>query len=191
MPCRTSARTRHRLIVSLLLPLAAWPASQAAMAADACTALTAQDAATLLGVALPGNMKSDSPAMPENGHDHTTVCGWFPAGYDLATADGPPSRGILLTVHEMRTANDAKAFHERMAEMTREMAQSGGAEAAVTEPAGVGTAAVMDVKKLEGAQVATVQFLDGTRAMQIQVWHAQAAPGEIAVAAAKQVAARL
>ena len=56
----------------------------------ACNALTEQDAAALMGAPLESNFRNESKPDAMNGHDHTTVCGWFPKGYDLKKADAPP-----------------------------------------------------------------------------------------------------
>jgi len=51
-----------------------------------------------MGAPLPEPFKSETLPEMHNGHDHATACGWFPKGYNPATADAPPERGILLTL---------------------------------------------------------------------------------------------
>ncbi|HMV21301.1 MAG TPA: hypothetical protein PKL28_15460 [Rhodocyclaceae bacterium] len=173
-----------------LMTLIALPG--AAMAATACSLLSSQDAATLAGVALPENFKAETPPTRENGNDHTTVCGWFPKGYNLATAAGAPEAGVQLTVHDMKTPAEAKTFHTHSAEMTREIAKSGPLAGKISAPAGLGDNAVLDVKTLQGnAQVATLQFFKGSAALQIQAWSKGPGAGEVATKAAKQVAGKL
>jgi hypothetical protein len=50
-----------------------------------------------MGAPLESNFRNESQPDSVNGHDHTTVCGWFPKGYNLSTADKPPERGVQLT----------------------------------------------------------------------------------------------
>ncbi len=161
------------------------------MAAPACSLLSSTDATTLAGAPLPENFKAETPPTRENGNDHTTVCGWFPKGYDLRNADGPPEAGVQLTVHAMKAAADAKAFHTNSAEMTREIAKSGPLAGKVSSPSGLGENAILDVKALGRGHVATLKFLKGTAALQIQAWSKDARAADIAIQAARQVAAKI
>jgi len=74
------------------------PATGLAQTRTACELLSADEAASLMGAPLPEPFKSETLPEMHNGHDHATACGWFPKGYNPATADAPPERGILLTL---------------------------------------------------------------------------------------------
>ncbi|MBK7901471.1 MAG: hypothetical protein IPJ99_19510 [Betaproteobacteria bacterium] len=162
------------------------------MAANACTLLASQDAAALAGAPLPENFKAETAPTAQNGRDHTTVCGWFPKGYDLRSAEAPPEAGVQLTVHALGSAADAKSFHTNAAEMTREMAKSGPLAAKISTPAGIGENAILDIKTLGGnTQVATLKFVKGANALQIQAWTKGPGAGDVATKAAKQVAGKL
>ncbi|MBL8449275.1 MAG: hypothetical protein JNM32_05050 [Dechloromonas sp.] len=180
------------LLATPLLLTASLLASADAAAANACSLMTSQDAAALAGANLPENFKAETAPTAQNGRDHTTVCGWFPKGYDLRSAEAPPEAGVQLTVHTLGSAADAKSFHTNAAEMTREMAKSGPLAAKISTPAGIGESAILDTKTLGGnAQVATLKFLKGANALQIQAWTKGPGAGDIAIKAAKQVAGRL
>ena len=149
----------------------------------ACDALAAPDAAALMGAPLESNFRNESKPDAVNGHDHTTVCGWFPKGYNLATADKPPERGVQLTVHTFRTPAEAKQFHSMM--------KSGPPGTKVKPVPGVGEDAVIDEKTFSGTNVATLRFVKGVHSAQVQTWRKGEAGADVATAAAKQVAAKL
>jgi hypothetical protein len=172
--------------MALLAPLTA-----VAQAPSACSLLTAKDAERLMGAPLPENFRSDTPPSAENGHDHTTVCGWFPNGYKLATASAPPERGVQLTLHTMRTPAEAKSFHGHGVEMSQQMAKSSPLGAKVAPVAGVGESALIDQKQLGGVHIATLQFLKGKVAAQVQVWRKDAPAQESATATSRHVADKL
>src|SRR5689334_2072439 len=99
------AATLKLVLASALAGLAVNDA--AALPGDAaCKALSQQDAAALMGAPLESNFRNETPADAVNGHDHTTVCGWFPKGFDLKSAGAPPERGVLLTLHTFRTPGE-------------------------------------------------------------------------------------
>jgi hypothetical protein len=170
--------------------IAGLPTGHAANA-PACTALTAQDAAAHLGVPLPENFKTDSPATAENGHDNTSACGWFPQGYSLATANAPPDHGILITVHTFGTPDEAATFHGYAREMAEESAKRTSPDARLARMDGLGESAFVDQKQFSGVNIATARFAKGTHAVQIQVWTKDGSAGAAATSAAKQAAARL
>ena len=149
----------------------------------ACNALPQQDAAALMGVPLESNFRNETAADAVNGHDRTTVCGWFPKGYNLKTADKPPENGISLTLHTFRTSGEAKQFHD--------MTKRGPASEKPKPVSGVGDDAVIDEKTFSGTRVATIRFVKGTHAAQIQTWRKDKTAAESATAAAKQVVAKL
>ena len=148
----------------------------------ACNALPQQDAAALMGGPLESNFRNETAGDAVNGHDHTTVCGWFPKGFDIKSAGAPPERGVLLTLHTFRTSAEAKQFHD----MTKH-----GVPGTKQKPVpGVGLDAVSDEKTFSGIRVATVRFLKGTHAAQVQTWSKERGV-EAATAAAKQVVAKI
>lgn len=178
-----SPGTTVRLVLASAIAGLSVTDASAAGASVACTALTAQDAAALMGAPLESNFAKESPPDAVNGNDHTTVCGWFPKGYALATADGPPERGVQLTLHTFRKPAEARKFHD----MTKD-GPPGGKPKAV---AGVGEGAVIDQKVFSGTQVATIRFLKGVHAAQIQTWRKDKGAAESATAAARQVVGKL
>lgn len=182
-----------RNTLSKLIGLAALTVPLAVMAQSpsACSLLTAQDAERLMGAPLSENFKRESKPTSENGHDHTTVCGWFPKGYNLATASAPPERGVQLSVHAFRTPAEAKAFHGHAAEMAEQMAKGSPLGGKVASVAGVGEAAVVDQKQLGGVHIATMSFLKGKVAAQVQVWRKDAPAQDSATAVSKQVVSKL
>ena len=98
-----SAAATLRLVLASAIIGSVITDASAAPAAAACGALTSQDAAALMGAPLEANFTNETAPDSLNGHDHTTVCGWFPKGYDLKKADAPPERGVQLTLHTFRT----------------------------------------------------------------------------------------
>jgi hypothetical protein len=163
---------------------------RAAFAASACDSFGSEDAATLVGGPVPANERAEMKPTAENGYDHTTVCGWFPQGYKLATANAPPPHGAQLTLHEMRTPAEAQAFHENITSMMEEVAKASPQAGTFTPASGLGDAAVLQQQKLGGVHLATVRFLKGKVAAQLQVWRAEGPPGDAAVAAARRIVVR-
>ena len=180
----------HLGLVLGLLVFFATSLPRGVFAASACDSFGSQDAATLVGGPVPANERAEMKATAENGYDHTTVCGWFPQGYRLATANAPPPRGAQLTLHEMRTPAEAQAFHENITAMMEEAARASPQAGTFTPAAGVGDAAVLQQQKLGGVHLATVRFLKGNVAAQLQVWQADGPPGDAAIVAARRIAAR-
>ena len=179
------------LLQLLLIGAMAVPASGAAQARTACELLSAADAAALLGSPLPEPFRSEERPQMQNGHDHKTACGWFPKGVKLATADSPPERGILLTLHRLRTPGEAATFHEHSTGMMRDAAQSNPALGTAAPAPGIGEGAELRQRQADGVNIATLRFLKGTVAGQVQVWRKGGAAGEVATAAAKRVVAKL
>ena len=175
------AATLKLVLASAIAGLAITEA--AAAPASACGVLTSEDAAALMGTPLESNFRNETPPDSLNGHDHTTVCGWFPKGYDIKKADAPPERGVQLTLHTFRTPAEAKMFHD----MTKK-GPSGGKPKAVP---GVGQDAVMEVKNFSSARVATIHFLKGVHAAQIQTWRKDRTAADSATEAAKKVVGKL
>ena len=182
----------NRALLGLaLITAAGFSMDTGADSAAACAALTARDADALVGTSLPENFVRDTPPTPQNGQDHTRVCGWFPAGYDLATASAPPARGILMTLHVMQSTADAKAFHAQTSAATRALADADPAGSTVTDLIGVGEDAILEQSTTDGAAIVTIKFVKDDTAAQVQVWHDATTAGNVAAAAAKQIADRL
>ena len=178
----TSAATLRLVLASAIMGSAITDVSAAPAAA--CGALTSQDATALMGAPLESNFRNETPPDSLNGHDHTTVCGWFPKGYDLKKADAPPERGVQLTLHTFRTPAEAKMFHD----MTKK-GPPGSKPKALPD---VGQDALMEEKNFSGTRVATIHFLKGVHAAQIQTWRKEkAAAIDSATAAARQVVGKL
>ncbi|MCE9658540.1 MAG: hypothetical protein K8R60_08265 [Burkholderiales bacterium] len=180
-----------KLLQLLVVGAMAVPVAAAAQARTACQLLSAADAASLMGAPLPEPFKSEMRPEKENGHDHKTACGWFPKGVKLATADAPPERGILLTLHRLRTPHEAATFHEHSTGMMRDAAQSNPALGKSAPAPGIGEEAELTQKELGGVRIATLRFLKGTVAGQVQVWRKDGPAGDVATAAAKRVVAKL
>ena len=167
------------------------PATGLAQTRTACELLSADEAASLMGAPLPEPFKSETLPEMHNGHDHATACGWFPKGYNPATAEAPPERGILLTLHRLRTATEAQTFHSRITTTIRDAARSNPALGTSSCAAGIGEAAELGQKELARVRIATLRFLKGTVAGQVQVWRKDGPAGDAATAAARQVVAKL
>ena len=177
-----SAAATLRLVLASAIIGSTVTAASAAPAV-ACGALTSQDAAALMGAPLEANFRNETAPDSLNGHDHTTVCGWFPKGYDLKKADAPPERGVQLTLHTFRSQAEAKQFHM--------MTKNGPPGAKLKPVPGVGDDAVMEEKSFHGTNVATVRFVKGTHSAQVQTWRKDKSGVDAATAAAKQAAAKL
>lgn len=175
------------------------PAALRAEAPGACTLLTEADAVARTGGPLGSAYKQELKPAAENGYDHTTVCGFYPKGYDIQKAEAPPERGMMLSLHAMRKPEDAKAFYDNTALPLVDLAKSGSgpfAGAKVKPITGIGQAAMLDVKLLKmpsGAEstIATVWFLKGAVYGQVQVWKKGGDPEPIARDAAKAFVAKL
>jgi len=153
----------------------------------------------LVGGPLGEVLKNEQKPTAENGHDHTTTCGFFPKGYDLRKAGRPPERGLMLQLHAMRNNADAKGFYENTVGMVKEMAKESGsptAGAKVTTVKGMGEAATIELDKIEPEpkavyQVVKLYFLKGRVMGHVTAWKKAAPADEIARAAAKQIIAKL
>lgn len=178
-------RARQLLAVAALAPAAA-------LAQTACATLDATAAAALVGGPVVAGFRSDTPASASNGHDHATVCGFFPKGYDIRTADRPPERGVQVTLHTMRSPADARNFHTNTSEMVVEMAQARKTGAKFAAVPGVGEAAQLETGvSIDGVDVAHLRFLKGKVAAQVTAWRKGAPAGDTATAAAKAIAGKL
>lgn len=167
------------------------PASGVAQARTACELLSAEEAAALLGAPLPEPFKSETLPVAQNGHDHATACGWFPKGYSMATADAPPERAVVLTLHRLRTPAEARTWHSQSTATMRDAAKTQPALGKSPPAAGIGEAAELGQKELGGVRIATLRFLKGTVAGQVQVWRKDGPAGDAATAAARRVVAKL
>ena len=178
-----SPATTLKLALAAAIAGGTFVGASAAPGDAACNALPQQDAAALMGAPLESNFRNETAADAINGHDHTTVCGWFPKGYNLKTADKPPEHGISLTLHTFRTSAEAKQFHD--------MTKRGPASEKPKPLASIGDDAVIDEKTFSGTNVATIRFLKGVHSAQVQTWRKGQAGADAATAAAKQAAAKL
>jgi hypothetical protein len=166
--------------------------ASAADAPVACSVLTEKDAVAVTGGPLGAVFKHETKPVDVNGHDHETGCGYFPKGYDLDKAEGPPERGLMVTLHTMRNKADAKRFYERMYDMAKESgaAQPGSKIAPVAK---LGEAAYLQLIKFDpksGQELANVGFLKGNVMGFLQLWLKRPL-GAAAQAAAQQIVVRL
>jgi hypothetical protein len=181
-----------------LTVLAATFAAGTPGAPPAAGALLAEKEATaLVGAPLGAVFANEVAPTTENGRDHTTVRGYFPKGYDLETAEGPPERGILLSLHAMPTPEAARRFHDAMRSMTEERLAAPDAPKGVTlaDADSLGDVAHVRVAPAPGPpdagiRVAEVTFVSGRVMGQLTVWSKRDAAA-IARRAAREVCAKL
>jgi hypothetical protein len=164
----------------------------------ACALLNEKEAVALVGGPLGEVFKNEQKPTMENGRDHNSVCGFFPKGYKIATADLPPEQGILLTIHAMQTAAAAKNFYEQSLTSEQEMMSMPGSPLAggkITTLSGTGKAAYLVENKIEpgssSSGVATIVFLKGNVMGQVQVWKKGGQSVEITKKAVKNLLAKL
>jgi hypothetical protein len=188
---------KRALFPMLLMALAGGvlPALAAAKAPVASALLSANEAALLVGGPLDEVSKSEVKPNAENGHDHTTICGYFPKGYQLETAERPPERGIQLSLHTFPSRAEAKKFFNFSKEAQQESAKSfpGGKFSPLK---GAGEAGFVSTKVITPEpkadyQIALAYFVKGSTMAQLTVWKRSAPVAGIATTAAKQVAAKL
>jgi hypothetical protein len=158
----------------------------------ACAALSHAQAFALAGAPLDTVSREDSGPTAENGHDHTTACGYFPRGYDIAKADNPPERGIMLTLHEMPDRDAARRFYEQLVGMAgTSVSQTPGAK--INPLGGLGEAAYLQVETVNSnppVQLANIGFYKGSVMGFIQVW-LRRPPGDVAQRGARQIISKL
>lgn len=165
----------------------------------ACDLMNEKEAIALVGGPLGEVFKEEELPTIENGHDHNSVCGFFPKGYKIQDADRPPERGLLFTLHAMQTDAAAKHFYEHVLASKRDMAKIAGSPSSgdrITPLRGMGEAAFLVETKIMGEpdsyySVATMYFLKGSVMGQVQVWKKAGSPMEIAEIAVKKVLAKL
>jgi len=189
------------IALTLLAGMASLPTTALAISKhpDAAALLTAKDAVAMVAGPLDEVSKLESKPDAENGHDHNTICGYFPKGYRLAEAERPPERGVQLSLHRFPTPKEAQKFYDLTAAAEREMAKTAGSATAgskVEVLKGVGQAGVLSVKKLTPEpkavyQVGIATFLKGSVMGQLTVWRRDATVAAAASAGAKQIAAKL
>jgi hypothetical protein len=155
-------------------------------ATSACEVLSEADAVKLLKNPLGSIKKSETMPDATNGNDHMTICGYFPKGYDLETADGPPDAGLMVTLHTMPDAAAAKRYYEGVMGTLKESGEK------LKPVTGVGDAGYSQQSSTAGlaVHVTILTFFKGNVMAMVQVW-AKATPDEIARAASLQIAGRL
>jgi hypothetical protein len=178
-----------------LLAMSAMAVSKTPVAA---TLLSEKEAVALVGGPLGEVFKNEELPTMQNGHDHNSVCGFFPKGYNIQTADRPPERGVQLQLHAMRTNAEAKTFYEHTLSMNQKMAGMPGPFAGnkITLLKGMGEVAFLLEQKSEpesgsSYEIASVTFVKGNVMAQLMVWKKAASATEIAKNAAKQVLSKL
>jgi hypothetical protein len=184
-----------RAALSTGLVVAGFLMAEHACAADppaACAVLSEKQAVAVTGGALGAVFREETAATDENGHDHTTKCGYFPKGYDLAKADGPPERGIMITLHSMPDPDAAKRFYDQLFRMAGRSIESVPG-ASIAPVGGVGEAGYLQLMTLASTppvQLANMGFFKGSVMGFMQVW-LKRPPGDAAQGAAKQIVSRL
>jgi hypothetical protein len=166
--------------------------ADAAGAPPACTALTETEALALVGAPLGAVTREEVKPTAENGHDATNACGYFPKGYDLAKADGPPERGIMVTLHSMPDGDAAKRFYNQMFKMAG-MSVANQPGVSIAPVTGLGEGAYLQLMTLDSkppVRLANVGFYKGSVMGFIQVW-IKGPPGEVAQKAAKGIISKL
>jgi hypothetical protein len=158
-----------------------------AQAKTACDFVTQKEAEQLVGAplakAVEGKGSSDS---------NETSCGFFPNGFRLETAEGPPESALKLSVHAMKTADSAKRFYEASYSMSNEAKSQPGSPLAndkITKLKGLGDAAF--IVDRASHHTAFVFILKGSALAQVQIWKTAGSPAQIATSAAKQIATKL
>jgi len=162
----------------------------------ACSLMDEKEAVALVGGPLGEVFKNDIMPTMENGRDHNSICGFFPKGYKIQTADRPPERGVQLQLHVVQTDAAAKAFYENAFESDQEMTRMSGSPLAggkISTLKGIGKAAFLTESKVEpgSSAVATITLRKGSVMGQVQVWKKTGPAGEIAKSAAGKVVTRL
>jgi hypothetical protein len=157
-----------------------------------CAVLTEAAAVKLLGGPLGEVSRSETRPTAENGNEHQTGCGYFPKGYDLEKAEGPPERGILITIHQMPAAAGAKRYYDGVLGMLKQAGEAPGGSK-ITPVTGIGEAAYLKPVVLPGStsKIVTLTFLKADKMVDVQVWKNAVPVVEIARAAALQVLAKL
>lgn len=179
---------------------AAAPAPRRASAPPLADSLLSQaEAVAWLGGPLEDTFQQEEEASAENGHDHMTVRGWYPKGWNPQTADAPPDRAIQAVVHAFADTAGAERFYgfiHTRDERSVQAAEGPFAGFLVRTLEGVADAAHVKHGDLPGkgggkVSLATLSFLRGRTFVQMQVWMADGSAVERATRAAKEMSAKL
>lgn len=187
----------HATTLLLLLALATVRHDHGAPSPTATTLLTEKDALAWAGAPLGGAFERDQPATPENGHDHTTVRAFVPKGYDFATAEAPPARGVLLTVHAFRADDDARSMFEHLRESAAQFVEPGGPFEghAFADVDSLGDQAFVRSGVLTGdgapPHLAVLTLRRGAVVAQLQLWRPGEDADKFAMTAGRALVARL
>ena len=161
-----------------------------ALAVDACALIAAQEAAAIAGAALPENYHMGARPGAAAAQPQASVCGWFPQQYRYGVEEDPPESGVLLTLRNMQSPAEARAFFERGNQMAGKVNTPGRSGAAVPIT-GIGDTANLIRQPLNGNYVLTLKFLKGAAIAYIQVWTRDASAGDTLIKVAKQMASKL
>jgi hypothetical protein len=184
-----------RIIFSILFMVLNLLMIDCANAADppsACAVLSEKEALALTGGPLREVIKNEKKPTDENGSDHSTACGYFPKGYNFEKAEGPPERGIMITLHNMPSKEAAKRYYNGLFDMVNMPGATRPGDK-ITPVSGLGEAAYLKVGKVgldSSGDLADIGFLKGNVMGLLQVW-AKRPPGETAQSAAKQIISKL
>ncbi|MCE9658535.1 MAG: hypothetical protein K8R60_08240 [Burkholderiales bacterium] len=150
----------------------------------ACATFTKADAVSWIGAPLGAVRKSDEAARSPDGRPRLSTCMCFPNGFDLATAEHPPERGLYVTLMAMP---DIGAARERFDDMTTGVPGTPAFDRTLVR--GIGEEAVLERVKLQpsGSQMVRLKFRHGDVAGSVQVW----AKARDAAAVARTVAAHI
>jgi hypothetical protein len=159
----------------------------------ACSTFSEDEAAKVLGGPLGAVYKSEAAAADDNGNEHKTQCGHFPKGYDLDKAEGPPERGVLVTLHTMPSGEAAKRYYDGVLEMLKGMPEAQGGGAKITTVSGIGSGAYLKPTPLpnSASKIVTLTFLKGSVMADVQIWKSSGPVDQVAREAARLVMAKL
>lgn len=154
----------------------------------ACATFTKADAMSWIGAPLGAVKKSDEASKSPDGRPRHSTCMCFPNGFDLATAQHPPERGLYVTLMAMP---DIGAARERFGDMTSGVP---GVPAVDKTPVrGIGEEAVLERVKLQpsGSEMVRLKFRHGDVAGSVQVWLKARDPAAVARTVATHIVSRL
>ncbi len=200
-PTPTPAKTPARgSAATPAAPAPAPPAAPRALAEPVADSLLSQaDAVAWLGGPLEDTFQQEGEPSSDNGHDHMTVRGWYPKGWNPQTAEAPPQRAIQAVVHAFADTSGAKRFYEFVRD--RDEGAVGRGDGPFAGFAFAPIEALADechakhgaLPGEDGAKIslATLSFRSGRTFVQMQVWMADGSALERATRAAREMDAKL
>lgn len=148
----------------------------------ACDVMTEAEASAFAGGAVVASYKDETKPSKQNKFDHITACGFYPKGYDIRTATSQPERGLIVTLHSMRSAKEARALYDETAN-NRDAGD-------VTTLSDIGEAALMKEGEARKQKVAQLTFVKKAVTGHVSTWGGEKT-NKRAIEIAKKVAERL